>query len=96
MSFESPFSTKYTSAELDRFHSAAKSIEYDGIEAIVSCSKKYGRDVAGALLIAFLRRSFGSMEHYQTPDWVVKKVNDFLPDWVVEKVNDFLKEKGLA
>ena len=84
MVFECPRSAKFCVEDLARFHAAAKLIEYDAAEAIRTCSERFGRDIAGALLVAFLRRSFGSLDTFPTPEGVV------------EKVNAFLEEKGLV
>jgi len=80
MDSRDPHIAKFSVEELARFHNAAKSIEFDAVEAISSCARQHGRDIAGALLVAFLRRSFGSLDSFPTPEGVVEKVNVFLQD----------------
>ena len=69
--------------DLSRFHSAAKLIEAEGYEGYLTVRRNYGADIAGALLVAFLRRNFGSMETYPAK-----------PD-IVEKTDEILKKCGL-
>ena len=47
----------FTRAEVERFHAAAKIIELDGVEGVRTCAERFGKDVAGALLVAFIRRN---------------------------------------
>lgn len=84
MTFECPRPAKFCVEDLARFHAAAKLIEYDAAEGVQTCTERYGRDIAGALLVAFLRRSFGSFDSFPAPDDII------------EKVNSFLREKGLV
>lgn len=70
-----------TRGQLERFHQAAKMIETDGVEAYHSVSRKFGSDIAAALVIAFMRRSYGSLETYPPREEVMTKTNQFLTDY---------------
>lgn len=73
----------FNSKDLERYHAAVKIIEADACEGIRTCTEKFGKDVAGALLVAYLRFNLGSSDR-------------FPPDpKIVVKVNDILKEEGL-
>jgi len=63
-----------TPQDFERFNAAAKMIEADADQAYRTCRKKYGPDAAGMLLVAFLRRAYGSMESWPPSDEVVDKV----------------------
>lgn len=73
-----------TKKRLTQFHEAAKMIEADGIEAYYSVCERFGEDIAGALLIAHLRRAWGSMKGGWPPS----------PE-LVEEVNRVLREDGI-
>ncbi|GAG31916.1 unnamed protein product [marine sediment metagenome] len=68
----------FTKEEIERYHAAAKMIEADGVDAIQSCTRKFGKDIAGVLLVAFIRRSEGSMDSWPAPEHVVPNVNEAL------------------
>jgi hypothetical protein len=57
---------------------AAKMIEIDGIEAYHIVSERYGQDTALQLLVAHLRRSFGSMETYPSNSEIDDQVRQVL------------------
>lgn len=65
----------FTKEEIERFHAAAKMIEADGVDAIQTCTRRFGKDIAGALLVAFIRKSEGSMDSWPAPDHVVPNTN---------------------
>ncbi|MHA2427582.1 MAG: hypothetical protein ACXADB_06130 [Candidatus Hermodarchaeia archaeon] len=67
-----------TEQQLARFNAAAKMIELDAEEAFHTCCDRFGFDVAGMLLVAFLRRSYGSMDSYPSSDDVLDKVRTHL------------------
>jgi hypothetical protein len=48
--------------DLRRFHEAARMVELDGVEAYFSLEHRFGREVAGMLVVLFLRLRFGSAE----------------------------------
>ena len=70
--------------DLARFQRAAKIIEDDLDEGYYSCRDQFGPEIAGALLVAELRRIFNDKPLQWPP-----------PDELVEKVNNFLIEKGI-
>lgn len=41
--------------DLQRFHDAARMIELDGVEGYHSCCKRFGTDIANALVVAHCR-----------------------------------------
>jgi len=69
---------RITPQDLARFNKAAKLIEYDADQGYRTCCQRYGKEVAGALLVAFFRRCFGSMEAFPTPDHVEPQVENHL------------------
>lgn len=72
--------------DLDRFHDAAKMIEYDGAQAYRTCCERFGKDVANALLIAYFRRNV----------MTGSPLNVFPePEDLREKVNKMLEEEGV-
>jgi hypothetical protein len=71
-------SALFTQQDVERFHAAAKMIEADGVDAIQSCTRKFGKDIAGALLVAFIRRTEGSMDSWPAPDHVIPNTNKAL------------------
>ena len=63
------------------YHLAAKKIEADGIDAYHGVCKLFGKEVASVLLIAHLRRHFGSMDGGYPPDPAIEgEVNDCLKE----------------
>lgn len=52
------------SMTLDEMQEACKMIEVDGDECVRACANQFGWQVARLLLVAHLRRGFGSMEGY--------------------------------
>lgn len=70
--------------DLVRFHAAARMVEDDLDEAYFSCRRAYGADVAGALLVAALRRALNVNPDQWPP-----------PEDLRERVNDRLREIGL-
>jgi hypothetical protein len=66
------------SVDLQRFHDAAKMIEYDGDQAYRTCCERFGSDIAGVLLVAFLRRAARTEEMYPEPEDLREKVNEYL------------------
>ncbi len=67
-------------ADLERFHDAAKIIEIDAEHGYLTCKRRFGHEVATALLVAFYRREFGSMESYPPRDEVIEKTNEYLKE----------------
>jgi len=68
---------------LERLQKAAKIIEVEGIDGHPSVVRSFGNEVANFLLVAHLRRNFGSM-------------NSFPPDPAIDgKVQEFLESKHI-
>jgi hypothetical protein len=67
-----------TKDDLERFHDACKMIEYDADQAYRTCREKYGAEVAGVLLVMFLRRSYDSALQFPEPNNLRDKVNEHL------------------
>lgn len=67
-----------TKDQLERFHQAAKMIETDGVEAYHSISRRFGSDIAAALIIAFVRRNHGSMDTWPAREDIVPRTNRVL------------------
>jgi len=61
--------------ETDRFHLAAKAIESDGVRGFWKASEIVGAEVALALVVAFLRRDFGSMDTWPAVPEIDLKVD---------------------
>lgn len=70
--------------DLARYMRAARMIEDDLHEAYFSCRETFGPEIAGALLVAELRRKFNDKPDQWPP-----------PEEVNEKVQKFLEEKKL-
>jgi hypothetical protein len=62
-------------AQLEKFHLAAKIIETDSMEGVRSATAVAGEDIVVAILIAVLRREFGSIETYPARPEIEGKVN---------------------
>ena len=75
---------KISESDLIRFHDAARRIEADGHEGYYTVRELYGADIAGVLLVAFLRFQHGAMETFPAK-----------PE-VREKTDAFLKTEGIA
>lgn len=60
------------------YHEAAKMIETDGVEAYHTVSERFGSDVAGVLLVAFIRRNQGSMDTFPAREDIVIKTDEIL------------------
>lgn len=78
-----PNPNQIAESDLQRFHEAAKLIEVDAEQGYLACKRKYGYEIATALLIAFYRRSFGSMESYPAPDNVESDTNNLLKEKLI-------------
>jgi len=63
---------------LEKIQNAAKMIEADGDEAYFSVRQRYGKEVASILLVAHLRRSFGSMKTFPPDHDIDEKVSKFV------------------
>lgn len=63
---------------LASYHEAAKMIETDGVEAYHTVSERFGSDVAGALLVAFIRRNHGSMDTFPAREDIIIKTDEVL------------------
>lgn len=57
---------------------AAKMIEVDGDEGYHACCRSFGEEVATLLLVAHLRRSFGSMESFPSDPAIDERVEHHL------------------
>ncbi len=66
---------------LQRYHAAAKIIEYDGAEGYHTCVERHGVEVANFLLIAFLRHVAGSKNTFPTPEDIPEKVSKMLIEY---------------
>ncbi len=60
------------------YHEAAKMIETDGVEAYHTVSERFGSDVAGALLVAFIRRNLGSMDTFPAREEITAETDQVL------------------
>ncbi|MFZ3044030.1 MAG: NADAR family protein [Minisyncoccia bacterium] len=58
-----------------RFHLAAKAIESDGVGGFRKASEMVGAEAAFALVVAFLRRGFGSMDTWPAMPEIDSKVD---------------------
>lgn len=67
-----------TQEEADRFHAATKIIEADGCEGYFSCRERFGADVAGAVLVMFLRLRLNPDEQWPAPEDLPEKVNEVM------------------
>jgi hypothetical protein len=67
-------------SDLERFHQAAKIIEIDAEQGYLTCRDRFGYEIATALLVAFYRREFGSMDGYPPRDEVIDKTNELLKE----------------
>lgn len=66
-----------TTTEVEKLHDAAKIIEYDGAQGYYACVEKFGVQIANAMLVAFLRRSFGPVS-FPEQEGLREKVNEHL------------------
>ncbi|MBI5138734.1 MAG: hypothetical protein HZA95_02970 [Candidatus Vogelbacteria bacterium] len=66
------------SEQISRIHRAAKLIEEEGSEGLLSASVIVGEGVATALLISHLRRSLGSMDTYPARPEIEQETNAIL------------------
>ena len=67
-----------TEAQTEKFHQAAKMIESDGVEAYQTVYRRFGKDIAGAVLVAFLRSQFSVNEGWPVSEEVREKTNGVL------------------
>lgn len=67
-----------TRARLAELQEAAKMIEVDGVEGYHSCARRFGRDVADALVVAHVRRARGALQSYPPPERVAAGTNRIL------------------
>ncbi len=65
---------------LDEIQAAAKLIEADGDQGFWTTSQLYGEEIAIVLLVAHLRRSYGSMETHPASPEIERRVNDHLKE----------------
>jgi hypothetical protein len=65
-------------ADFHRLNRAAKSIEADACQTYYSTVDRYGRDVAGALLIMFMRRSLNTDDQWPASDEIDEKIIEVL------------------
>lgn len=63
--------------EAERFHAACKMIELDGCEGYFACRERFGSDVAGAVLVMWLRTRLYKENEY---DKTKAKVNQVLEE----------------
>lgn len=70
---------KMTEAEVVMYHHAAKSIEADGCGAYWTVRTLYGENVAGALLVLFLRMEMGKGQ-WPPADDLIERVNAVLEE----------------
>jgi ssDNA-binding Zn-finger/Zn-ribbon topoisomerase 1 len=83
------------SKNLAKFHAAAKMIEADACQGIRTCTNKYGEDIAGALLIGYLRAQLGSLERWPADPEIDKKVNDILKqEGVIAEEKSYCEDCG--
>jgi len=68
-------------AALERAHAAAKMIEVDGIEGYHSCCQRFGEDVANALVVMFLRRSYTPSQDLRTSELAIEQTNNALEQY---------------
>lgn len=64
--------------DFQRFNRAAKSIEADACEAYHTVKNRFGADVAGALVVLYLRLKFNPEEQWPAPDGVEGQVEEVL------------------
>jgi hypothetical protein len=65
---------------IEQMQAAVKLIEIDGDDAFNAVRDQYGEQVARLILIAHLRRSFGSMNSYPPHPAIDTQVERFLAD----------------
>jgi len=63
---------------LEKIQDATKMIEVNGDEAYSFVRQRYGKEIAAILLVAHLRRSFGSMETSPPDPAIDEKVSNFI------------------
>ena len=69
-----------TNEDVKRFHAAARIIEIDGTEGYFSCCERFGSEIAGMALVAWLRAKNGT---------------DYWPrEELIDEVNKILREEG--
>jgi hypothetical protein len=77
----------------ESYHQASFLFETQGTQAYASVCERYGPDVAGVLLVAHLRRQFGSMKDFPAPPECVTQTNRELllsfPHLKWEKIEQF-------
>jgi hypothetical protein len=67
-----------------RYHRAARMIEDDAEQAYFTVRRLFGPDVAGVLLVMYMRQKLNKHPDQWPP-----------PEDLIEEVNNFLREKGL-
>lgn len=74
---------KLEASDINKYHAASKMIEADGVEAYYTACERFGKELATAMLIMYLRDQFNPKQLWPAPEGIE------------EKINELLREKGI-